>query len=69
MTVVGDRGNSQIRYGINNSLFQATIKNLYTYVYKNLVVSLRSHCEVKTTFPPILQILPHPWLMHLDTVY
>ena len=43
ITVVGDRGTSQIHYGINNSLFQATIKNLWTYAYKNLVVSLRSH--------------------------
>ena len=40
---IHERGSSQIRYGINNSLFQATIKNRWTHIYKNLVISLRSH--------------------------
>ena len=44
---------AQIRYGINNSLFQPTIKN----------------CWVKRTFRSVLQTLPHPWLTHLDTAY
>ena len=35
------------------------MKNQQAYIYKNFLVSLRSHSKIKTTFHPVLHSLSY----------